>query len=250
MSVAGARRAAAPALPLRAEAPLVALESLGVRFGDVAALNGIDLAVRRGDFVALVGPNGAGKTTLLHALHGLVAHNGTRRMSVPAARVAMVFQRPFMLRLSAWNNLSVALWLAGLPRAEWSARAHEALDRAGLADLRERPARALSVGQQQRLALARAWAVRPDLLLLDEPTASLDPTARHEVESLLATFAAAGMTLVMSTHDLGQARRLAGRIVHLDRGTIRVDLPSADFFATRTDARADLLSRGELPWDV
>jgi tungstate transport system ATP-binding protein len=146
-----------------------------------------------------------------------------------------VFQRPFMLRLSVLNNLRIALWLAGVPRPERAGRAREALQRAGLADRATRPARTLSGGQQQRLALARAWAARPDVLFLDEPTSNLDPAAKKEIEAMLAAFAADGMTLVMSTHNLGQAKRLATRVIYLDDGRVRADLPSERFFAEHAD---------------
>ena len=162
----------------------------------------------------------------------------------------MVFQRPFMLRLSVANNLRLALWLARVPRGEWAERAELALQRVGMAELGERPARALSGGQQQRLALARAWAIQPQVLFLDEPTASLDPTAKKEVEALLAGFAADGMTLVMSTHNLGQAKRLARRVVYLDQGEIHLDLPTDAFFSDRVDGRANLFLKGELPWHM
>jgi tungstate transport system ATP-binding protein len=128
------------------------------------------------------------------------------------------------------------------------------LRRAGLFELRERPARALSGGQQQRLALARAWAVRPTLLFLDEPTANLDPSAKKEIEGMLAGFAADGMTVVMSTHNLGQAKRLATRVVYLDRGDIRADMPTAQFFDQRAgdqiDGRAELFLKGDLKWEA
>ncbi len=228
---------------------MVSLEKLGVRFGNVTALREVDLRVNRGDFIALIGANGSGKTTLLQALHGLVAHSGTRIVPEHAAAQVMVFQRPFMMRLSVWNNLRLALWLAGVPAHERTGRASHALQRAGLTELRARPARALSGGQQQRLALARAWAVRPALLFLDEPTANLDPSAKKEIEAMLAGFAAEGMTLVMSTHNLGQAKRLATRVVYLDRGDIRADLPTARFFGEHVDGRAELFLKGELKWD-
>jgi tungstate transport system ATP-binding protein len=118
---------------------------------------------------------------------------------------------------------------------ERAGRAREALQRSGLADRAERPARTLSGGQQQRLALARAWAVRPDVLFLDEPTSNLDPAAKKEIEAMLAAFAADGMTLVMSTHNLGQAKRLATRVILLDGGQIRADLPTERFFAEHAD---------------
>ena len=216
-------------------APLLSLASVSVRFGAHAALTAVDMQVRRGEFVALVGSNGAGKTTLLHALHGLLPHSGIRRVGAGGVSQAMVFQRPFMLRLSVRNNLRVALWLAGVPRPERAARVLEALQRSGLADRAERPARTLSGGQQQRLALARAWAVRPDVLFLDEPTSNLDPAAKKKIEAMLAAFAADGMTLVMSTHNLGQAKRLATRVIYLDDGRVRADLPSERFFAEHAD---------------
>jgi len=216
-----------------AATPLLGLAGASVRYGSVVALKGVDVEIRRGEFVALVGSNGAGKTTLLHALHGLLPTEGDRR--VAGATQAMVFQRPFMLRLSALNNVRIALWLAGVPRGERAARARDALRLAGLADRAERPARTLSGGQQQRLALARAWAVRPDVLFLDEPTSNLDPAAKTEIEAMLAAFAADGMTLVMSTHNLGQAKRLATRVILVDAGEIRADLPSARFFAEHAD---------------
>jgi tungstate transport system ATP-binding protein len=216
-------------------APLLSLAGVSVRFGGHAALNAVDMQVRRGEFVALVGSNGAGKTTLLHALHGLLLHSGTRRVGAGGVSQAMVFQRPFMLRLSVRNNLRVALWLAGVPRPERAARVLEALQRSGLADRAERPARTLSGGQQQRLALARAWAVRPDVLFLDEPTSNLDPAAKKKIEAMLAAFAADGMTLVMSTHNLGQAKRLATRVILLDGGRVRADLPTEHFFAEHAD---------------
>ena len=134
-----------------------------------------------------------------------------------------------------WNNLRIALWLAGVPTAERAGRVREALQRVGLADRADRPARTLSGGQQQRLALARAWAVRPDVLFLDEPTSNLDPAAKKEIEAMLAAFAADGMTLVMSTHNLGQAKRLANRVIYLEPGAIRADLPSERFFAEHAD---------------
>ena len=235
---------------MSAATEMLSLDRVGVRYGAVAALREVSLQVRRGDFIALVGANGSGKTTLLQALHGLVAHSGTREVAAAATAQVMVFQRPFVLRLSVWNNLRVALWLARVPAHERAARATEALQRAGLLELRERPARALSGGQQQRLALARAWATRPALLFLDEPTANLDPSAKREIEAMLAHLKADGMTMVMSTHNLGQAKRLATRVVYLDRGDIRADLPTARFFGEHLDGRADLFLKGELRWDT
>ena len=230
---------------------LLSLADVGVSFGSVQALSEATLQVHPGEFIALVGANGSGKTTLLQALHGLLPISGRRVLAADCGRQVMVFQRPFILRLSVRWNLLLALWLAGVPRAQRATRAEEALQRAGLTSLSERPARSLSGGQQQRLALARAWALRPAVLFLDEPTANLDPSAKHEIETLLAGFKLEGMTLIMSTHNLGQAKRLASRVIYLDRGKIRVDLPSAEFFKEQAlDARLGLFLKGQLTWDL
>lgn len=228
--------------------PLLSLHRASVRFGAVQALDRVSIEVRRGEFVALIGANGSGKTTLLRALHGMLALQGSRVLADRSATQAMVYQRPFMLRLRVVNNLRLALWLAGVARETWPASCERALRRVGLLDCADRPARALSGGQQQRLALARAWAVRPSVLFLDEPTASLDPTAKKEVEALLAGFSAEGMTLVMSTHNLGQAKRLASRVVYLEQGRVCADLPTAEFFSERLDGQANLFVKGEMAW--
>ncbi|MEO5881352.1 MAG: phosphate ABC transporter ATP-binding protein [Caldimonas sp.] len=231
-------------------ASLVTVRDASVSFGQVRALRGATLDIHAGEVVAVIGANGSGKTTLLRLLHGVVAHSGSRRAA--AATQAMVFQRPFLLRLSVWNNLRVALWLAHrrMPAAQRRDRAEQALRRVGLGPMRDRPARSLSGGEQQRLALARGWAVEPAILYLDEPTANLDPSAKKEVEALLAGFAAEGMTLVMSTHNLGQAKRLATRIVYMDGGRVDTDLPTSDFFDSGTSGRADLFLKGELSWSL
>ncbi len=230
--------------------PLLSLREASVRFGSVQALDRVSLDVHPGEFVALVGANGSGKTTLLRALHGMLALKGERVLAERGAPQAMVYQRPFMLRLSAANNLTLALWLAGVAHATWPADIERALRRVGLLDCADRPARALSGGQQQRLALARAWVVRPAVLFLDEPTASLDPTAKKEVEALLAGFSAEGMTLVMSTHNLGQAKRLARRVVYLEQGQVRVDLPTEEFFSDRPGGAATSFIKGEMAWKL
>jgi tungstate transport system ATP-binding protein len=229
--------------------PLLALRRATVRFGAVTALRAVDLELQRGERLMLVGPNGSGKTTLLRLLQGVVAAaEGERRLPAVAPVTAMVFQRPFLLRLSVRRNLHVALWLRGVPRAEWAARTADALRRVGLEGMAERAAPTLSGGQQQRLALARAWALRPDLLLLDEPTASLDPGAKREVEALVAQIADAGVTLVMSTHNLGQARRLGARIACLEGGRLLVDRPTQSFFDDPLPPAAAAFVKGELPW--
>jgi len=225
---------------------LVALDDVSVQFGDVLALRGVSLRIERGEFVALVGSNGSGKTTLLRTLHGMLRHRGRRVVDAAARTQAMVFQRPFLMRLNVLNNLRLALWLAGVPRRDRAQRITAAMQRVGLQGLERRPARALSGGQQQRLALARAIAAHPQLLFLDEPTASLDPTAKREVEALLAGFAADGMTLVMSTHNLGQAKRLATRVVYLEGGVVHADLPAERFFNGPLEGPAQHFLKGEL----
>ena len=239
-------------MTLLAAPTLIELRQASVAYGAVQAVRDATMRVLQGDFIAVVGANGSGKTSLLRLLHGVVAHTGSREMLRPAGVQAMVFQRPFLLRLSVWNNLRIALWLArpDTATALRDERAEQALRRVGLGALRDRPARSLSGGEQQRLALARAWAVRPDILFLDEPTASLDPSAKKDVEALLADFAADGMTLVMSTHNLGQAKRLASRVIYMDEGRIDIDLPTADFFASGTPGRAGLFLKGELSWSL
>lgn len=261
--------AAPAARPPCGGAPLIELRQASVHFGAQAALREVTLQIHRGDRIALVGANGSGKTTLLRLLNGLLppssgqrvlhapdtaAHAAAANTAVTATGrrqpvTAMLFQRPFLLHFSVRRNLQLALWLAGVPAAERDQRLHGALERVGLQAMAARPARALSGGQQQRLALARAWAVRPDILFLDEPTASLDPSAKREVETLVDDFGRAGMALVMSTHNLGQAKRLAGRVLFLDAGRLMADLPVDDFFH-RTDLppEAAQFLKGELPW--
>ena len=235
-------------------ATLICLQGAGVRFGAQQALRDVSLALHRGDRIALVGANGSGKTTLLRLLNGLLVPSAGLRLQGsdggPAPVTAMLFQRPFLLNFSVLRNLQLALWLAGVPAAERPLRCQGALARVGLQAIAGRAARTLSGGQQQRLALARAWAVQPDILFLDEPTASLDPSARREVETLIDEFGHSGMSLVMSTHNLGQAKRLASRVLYLDAGRLLADLPIDQFFDHRTDLPPEAVQflKGELPW--
>ena len=241
-----------PLLPLmQMGEPLLSLHDAQVRFGSVTALDSVTLTLHRGERVAVVGANGAGKTTLLRLLHGLVPGRG-RTEHRPAGRplvAAMLFQRPFLLHLSARWNVWVSLWLRGVPRAERAARCALALQRVGLAALGGRSARSLSGGQQQRLALARAWALQPDILFLDEPTASLDPSAKREVEALIEALGQDGVTLVICTHNLAQAKRLATRVLYLEAGRLRVDWPTERFFDPQyPPPAAAAFLKGELPW--
>jgi len=230
--------------------PLVELRSATVRYGALAAIKDVNFTLRRGDRVAIVGANGSGKSTLLRALHGLVPiSQGDRIVAAHAGpRIAMVFQRPFLLRMSLIANVELGLMLWRMPRAQRRERALRALERVGLAAEASRVGRVLSSGQQQRAALARAWAVQPDVLLLDEPTASLDPTAKREVEALIDEFALQGITVVMSSHNLGQVKRLADRVLYLEHGRLLADVATDHFFNGPLPEEATLFLKGELPW--
>jgi len=225
---------------------LFEMTAVDVHFGQVRALSACALRIQAGERVALVGSNGSGKSTLLRTLHGLV--QPTRGTVAPdtSARQAMLFQRPYMLRASAQNNVALGLWLKGVAWKAARAQALQALARVGLAGVTNRNAKALSGGQQQRLALARAWALQPQVLLLDEPTASLDPAAKREVETLMAEFADAGMTLIFSSHNLGQVKRLASRVIYIEHGRLLADLPVHDFFNGPLPLEAEMFVKGEL----
>ena len=226
--------------------PLFDMTSVAVHYGKVQALKSCALRIHAGERVALVGSNGSGKSTLLRTLHGLVRPTLGRLQFDATARQAMLFQHPYMLRASAQSNVALGLWLQGMPWKETKTQALRALDRVGLLALAQRNAKALSGGQQQRLALARAWAMQPQVLLLDEPTASLDPGAKREVEALMAEFADAGMTLIFSSHNLGQVKRLASRVIYLEHGRLLADLPAHDFFNGPLPVEAEIFVKGEL----
>ena len=225
---------------------LFTLDAVSVQFGRIQALANCTLTIHRGERVAFVGANGSGKSTLLRHLHGLVPASSGHMLQPVPARQAMLFQRPYMLRTSVQNNVAVGLWLAGMRWGAARQQALAALERVGLAELAERSGKTLSGGQQQRLALARAWALKPQVLLLDEPTASLDPAAKREVESLMAEFADAGMTLIFSSHNLGQVKRLASRVIYLEHGQILADAPVKAFFGGPLAPAAAQFLKGEL----
>ena len=160
----------------------------------------------------------------------------------------MVFQRPVMLRRSALANLTHALSLTRSSPMDALLRANEALARFGLAELARRPARILSGGEQQRLAMARAWALDPEVLFLDEPTSALDPAATRAVEEMIKAFHADGMTILMTTHDLGQAQRLADEVLFLHHGRILEQTPAKEFFERPRSEAARAFINGELLW--
>jgi tungstate transport system ATP-binding protein len=215
---------------------LFELRQASVHFGHseraVRALSEVTLRITPGERVALVGANGCGKSTLLRLLHGLLRQTSGQVQAASLKQQAMLFQRPHLLRMTVQNNIALGLWLRGQPWAQAKAAALSALARVGLTELAQRNARKLSGGQQQRVAMARAWSLEPQVLLLDEPTASLDPHAKREVEALMQEFAnsAAALTLVFASHNLGQVKRLASRVIYLEHGRLLADLPVADFF--------------------
>jgi tungstate transport system ATP-binding protein len=225
---------------------ILPLELERVSFRNILAP--LSLAIEAGPSSIILGANGAGKSVLLRLMHGLLApSSGKVRWRGDASRKqAMVFQRPVMLRRSALANVLYALQSAGVSDAH--AVAVEALKEVGLAHLAHRPARVLSGGEQQRLALARAWALHPQVLFLDEPTASLDPGAAREIELIIKAFDAAGTKIVMATHNLGQARRLGDEVIFLHQGRVAERSPIERFFPNPASPEAAAFVKGELPW--
>jgi tungstate transport system ATP-binding protein len=241
-----AMRETASILPLK-------IANLGFEAGGARLLDGLSFDLPQGGITAVIGPNGAGKSLTLRLCHGLltptsgsVSWASDDGSTGGRKRHAMVFQRPVMLRRSARANVEHALRAVGIASA--GARAEIALARFGLAALAERPARIMSGGEQQRLAIARAWAMEPQLMFLDEPTSQLDPGAMRQIETIIAALAAEGMTIVMTTHDLGQARRLSQRVLFLHRGRLLEDAPTTAFFTQPSSAEARAFITGDLLW--
>jgi tungstate transport system ATP-binding protein len=231
-------------LPLR-------LEAVSFHVGGRAIVHPATLDIEAGPATIILGANGAGKSVLMRLMHGLLAPSSGRvlwRENGPRRMQAMVFQRPVMLRRSVLANVVYALRAAGVPEPARGREALTALDEVGLRALANQPARALSGGEQQRLALARAWALHPEVLFLDEPTASLDPTATREIESVIRAFDAAGTKIVMATHNLGQARRLGDEVLFLHQGRVVERASVERFFAQPQSAEAAAFIKGELPW--
>src|SRR5258706_9314505 len=204
----------------------VRLDDVSFAVGGRTLIDRVWLEIGAGPSTIILGANGAGKSVLMRLMHGLLSPtsgridwNAPERQGAPRKQ-AMVFQRPVMLRRSAHANVAYALQIAGVPAGQHAALVQEALESVGLVHLAHRPARVLSGGEQQRLALARAWALHPEGLFLDEPTASLDPSATREIESVIRAFDAAGTKIVMSTHNLGQARRLGDEVLLIHEGRL------------------------------
>lgn len=231
----------------------LSVENLVFEAGGTRLIDGLSFALEAGPRTVILGPNGAGKSLLLRLCHGLLrATGGSVRWagSADGARhaQAMVFQRPVMLRRSAAANVDYALGLRKVPKAERHHRVAEALARTGLRDHATVPARVLSFGEQQKLALARAWALQPQVLWLDEPTASLDPAATRAFEDIIAAIHAAGTKIVMTTHDLSQARRIGDEILFLHKGRLIERATTQDFFEHSENPLSRAFVRGELLW--
>jgi tungstate transport system ATP-binding protein len=237
-------RARASTLPVR-------FDGVALRVQDTTVIDGVDLMIGPGAPTVLIGPNGAGKSTLLKLIMGLVAPTAGRitwgdQAAPRGERQAMMFQRPVMLRRSARANVRHALAAAGVTYGQRAPQAEMLLRQVGLLEAAARPARKLSGGEQQRLGLAKAMARDPELLLLDEPTASLDPAATKAVEDIIAATAGRGVKVVMATHDLGQAHRLGGDIVFMLRGRVHEVAPADRFFASPATPEAAAFLRGDL----
>jgi tungstate transport system ATP-binding protein len=232
----------------------LALRELRFAAGGRSIIDGITADIMAGPTTIILGANGAGKSVLMRLMHGLLPPtSGTVTWHVPdAVRVrrgqAMVFQRPVLLRRSALANIVYALELARVAEAEREQQAIDALREVGLAEVAHRPARVLSGGEQQRLALARAWALHPEVLFLDEPTANLDPGATREIENVIKAFDASGTKIVMSTHNLGQARRLGDEVLFIHQGRLAEQTPVDQFFRQPASVEAGTFIKGELPW--
>jgi tungstate transport system ATP-binding protein len=232
----------------------VSLTDVGWSAGGQPILAGVSFALAAGTRTVVLGPNGSGKSVLLRLCHGLLQPtSGEVRWHTPEVpgaprRQAMVFQRPVLFRRSVLGNMTFALGLSGVPREAREQRAVAALERVGLASLADRPARVLSGGEQQRLALARAWSLEPEVLFLDEPTANLDPGAARDIEAVIEAIHAAGTKIVLVTHNLGQARRLGDEVLFLDRGRLIEHTAIEPFFRQPASAEATAFLKGELPW--
>ena len=225
------------------------LSGVGFAPNGVPLLTDINLRIDGGARTLILGPNVAGKSVLMRVMHGLLKPTSGQILwnageSRPRAQ-GLVFQRPVMLRRSALANVAYGLKLAGVPHARRNLLARTALERVGLTHLADRSARVLSGGEQQRVALARTWALEPRILFLDEPTASLDPTAVRSVEQVIADIHATGTSIVMTTHSLGQARRLADEIVFLHAGRITERTPATEFFRRPRSTEAQTFLEGE-----
>ncbi|TAG49737.1 MAG: ABC transporter ATP-binding protein [Betaproteobacteria bacterium] len=218
--------------------PIVAITNVDVSMGSSAILNRVSIRIHPGERVAVLGANGAGKSSLLRLMNALLDPSSGNVVAPAAAEQALIFQRPVLLKRSVRDNVVFAL-LARRTTADVANRVtDEALAACELAPLAHRYARTLSGGEQQKLALARAWALTPKLLLADEPTANLAPAAVHAVEMILRRMCEGGATIVLATHNRGQAKRLATRVIFMADGEIVEDVDAKTFFTSPKSAAA------------
>lgn len=221
--------------------------------GGLRLIKDVSFTLGGDERTVILGANGAGKSLLLRLCHGLIVPTGGELVwqgangGDPARRQAMVFQRPVMLRRTVAANVDYALRVHGVARDERRDLVQKALEKTRLKRHALTPARVLSFGEQQRLALARAWALRPDIMFLDEPTASLDPSVTKTIEDLINDIAA-DTKIVMTTHDLGQAKRMADEILFIHRGRILEHAPAEAFFRAPESEAACAFLEGELFW--
>ncbi len=237
-----------PSLPL-------SLENVSLALGGTTLIENVSLTLTHGPRTVILGANGAGKSLILRLSHGLlgptrgrVRWGGAERLGPLRRRQAMVFQKPIMLRRSTRANAGYGLKIAGMARGDRDDRVAQVLERVGLTRLAERDARVLSGGEQQKLALARAWALDPEIMFLDEPTANLDPTATAAVEAIVNEIHTGGAKIVMTTQSLSQAKRLADEIIFVHRGRVAEQTPAQEFFAAPRSAEAASFLKGELAW--
>ncbi|MEO1491408.1 MAG: ATP-binding cassette domain-containing protein [Pseudomonadota bacterium] len=230
--------------------PMLTLRDISVTLGETPVLRGLEMVLGATGITAMMGPNGAGKSATLRVIAGLLLPDSGavagRKPHATPREVALVFQKPVLLRRSARANLAHALATYGVPKHQRDAEVNTLLHKAGLTAQADRPARALSGGEQQRLALVRALAAQPNLLLLDEPTASLDPSATAMIEDLVRDAAARDIRVLLVTHDQGQARRLADDIIFLHEGRVVETAPAPAFFDTPTSPEARAYLAGDL----
>jgi tungstate transport system ATP-binding protein len=224
---------------------LLRLRNASVVANGKTLLSDINLAIHAGESIVVLGANGSGKTTLLKLCNGILAATQGTVQVPPISDQALIFQRPPVLARSVLDNVRFVLAMHGVAEPERTEQALASLQACDLDAIAQRQARLLSGGEQQRLALARAWACKPKLLLADEPTANLAPVATREVERLIQTVQAAGTTLVVTTHNVAQAKRMASRIIFLDDGQIVEDCSAADFFVSPQSAAARSYLEGE-----
>ena len=232
----------------------LSLERVCYEIGGRRLIDDLSCTFAAGSRSVILGPNGAGKSLTLRLCHGLLRPtSGSVRWLGPAAsrapeRQAMVFQRPVMLRRSVAANIAYALAVRGVARRLRREAVAQALARVNLEEAADRPARALSHGEQQRVAIARAWVLEPEVLFLDEPTANLDPEGTRSVEEAVEAVHRSGAKIIMTTHDLGQARRLADEVLFLHRGRLVEHAAAEDFFAAPKSREAAAYLKGELLW--